>query len=296
MNILITGSEGNIGRRLADYLQGYHNIYCIDIKQDFRPYYKTVDVNDPMDLLDVFDTFKPEVVFHLAAMVSRVTCEISPSTTISTNVGGTNNIIQLCKKYNAKLMNFSTSEVYGNQGGELSESSILHPNNLYGVSKMLAEQLVNYERVNGLRAINIRPFMFYDEEESIGSNRSAMIRWAEALLNREKIDVHIGAMRSWLHIQDGVKILEKLMYADDHTINVGSPSVYEMSFIAKLMCEKIGIGYSDYINSTPLPDKMTLTKFPDLSIQTRKAPITFEYDIETGISLVIDNLRKRQSI
>jgi nucleoside-diphosphate-sugar epimerase len=293
MNILITGSEGNIGRRLSYHLQKDHNVYCIDIKQDFKPFYKTVDINSPTDLLDVFDTFKPDVVFHLAAMVSRVTCEISPSTTIHTNVGGTNNIIQLCKKYDAKLINFSTSEVYGNQGGINSEEDTLHPNNLYGMSKMFAEQLVDYERSNGLRAVNVRPFMFYDEEESLGNNRSAMIRWAESLLNGKKIDVHIGAMRSWLHIKDGVKILEKLMYTEEKTVNIGSPFIYKMSFVAELMCKQIGIEYNEYVNDTPLPDKMTLTKLPDLSIQTRVAPIEFEYDIETGISLVINNVRKR---
>lgn len=298
MNILITGSEGNIGKQLSYYLQHVknYNVYCIDIKQDFKPSYKTVDINNPIDLLDVFEAFKPDVVFHLAAMVSRVTCEISPATTIATNVGGTNNIIQLCKKYNSKLINFSTSEVYGNIGGILSENTIPCPNNLYGVSKLIAEQLVNYERSNGLRAINVRPFMFYDEDESLGDNRSAMIRWAESLLKRKPINVHIGAQRSWLHIKDGVKILEQLMYADEQTVNIGSPDVYDMSYIAHLMCDKIGIEYEKYVIESPLPDKMTLTKIPSLSIQMRIAPITFEYDIARGISLVINSVKKRMNL
>lgn len=293
MNILITGSEGNIGRRLSDYLQKNYNVFCVDIKQDYKPFYKTVDINNPTDLLDVFDTFKPNVVFHLAAMVSRVTCEISPSTTISTNVGGTNNIIQLCKKYDTKLINFSTSEVYGNQGGLLSETTPLRPNNLYGVSKMLAEQLVDYERSNSLRAINVRPFMFYDENESLGNNRSAMIRWGESLLKGKKVDVHVGAKRSWLHIKDGVKILEKLIYTTEQTVNVGSPSVYEVEYIVKLMCDIINLNYDDYVNIVPLPDKMTLTKYPDLNLQSNIAPIVFEYDIEKGVKSVLKNLINR---
>jgi nucleoside-diphosphate-sugar epimerase len=296
MNILITGSEGNIGRRLSSYLEKNHNVFCIDIKQNFKPSYKTVDINSSIDLLDVFETFRPDVVFHLAAMVSRVTCEISPATTILTNVNGTNNIIQLCKKYKSKLINFSTSEVYGNQEGILSESSPLFPNNLYGTSKMLAEQLVNYERSNGLIAINVRPFMFYDEEESTGSNRSAMIRWGESLLNRKKIDVHTGSERSWLHINDGVKILERLIYVEEPVINVGSPFIYKMRDVAEIMCRYLSIDQNLYISEIALPEKMTLIKHPDLSIQRRIAPIIFEYDIERGISLVIDNLRKRQSL
>lgn len=296
MKILLTGSEGNIGGRLFSYLKykGY-DVYGMDHKQGFKEHYSVADIKNPLDLIPVFNNFRPDIVFHLAAMVSRVTCEASPSTTIETNIAGTNNIAQLCKQYNSKLINFSTSEVYGNIGGLLSEDRYdLAPNNIYGLSKLLAEKIVNYERTNGLRAINVRPFMFYDEEETLGEHRSAMIRFCENLLNKEPIVVHKNSTRAWLHINDGVKILERIMYSDNFpTINVGNPETIETKYLAEYICKELGLSYDQYVKETELPERMTLEKKADLSRQSTVAPIEFEYPIERGIRLVLDRVKTR---
>jgi len=296
MKILITGSEGNIGKRLVSHLKnkGY-DVYGIDHKQDFKPNYSVADIKNPLDLIRVFNEFKPEIVYHLAAMVSRVTCEASPSMTIETNVAGTNNIIQLCKQYDCRLINFSTSEVYGNIGGLLSESRTdLLPNNIYGLSKLLAEHIVNYELSNGLKAISVRPFMFYDEEETIGEHRSAMVRFCERLLMGKRIQVHTGSRRGWLHINDGVKVLEALITCEwPLTMNIGNPNIVDTKFIAEYICKKLHLKYEDYVDETPLPEKMTLIKEADLSIQKRIAPIEFEYDITRGINIVLYNVERR---
>jgi len=131
-------------------------------------------------------------------MVSRVTSEKNPHLTVDTNVAGTSNIIQFCKKINAKLINFSTSEVYGNQQEVLLEdNSELLPNNIYGLTKLLAENLIEYEvKNNKLKAITVRPFMIYDKDETIGAHRSAMIGFAKSLIKGKKIIVHKNAQRS----------------------------------------------------------------------------------------------------
>lgn len=298
MKILLTGSEGNIGKRLFTYLEKRgHTVYGIDHVQNFKEKYSVADIKNPLDLIKVFNEFRPEVVYHLAAMVSRVTCEASPCMTIETNVSGTNNIVQLCKQYNCKLINFSTSEVYGNIGGLLSETrSDLNPNNIYGLSKLLAENIVNYERSNGLNAINVRPFMFYDEEETLGEHRSAMVRFCENLLLKRKIQVHKGSRRGWLHIKDGVPILERLIYADCHTINIGNPNIVETKFIAEYICNKLNISYDEFVEEVDLPDKMTLEKQADLSVQQRLFPVEFEYTITRGINVVLDRVERRLKI
>lgn len=147
---------------------------------------------------------------------------------------------------------------------------------------------------NGLNAMNIRPFMFYDEEETFGDNRSAMIRFAENLMRRKKVEVHNGAKRSWLHIRDGVKILEKLMLSDKaRIINVGSPDIYDMKYIAHFICDKIGIIYDDFVVEKELPDKMTLEKIPDLTIQNAIAPIEYDFNIVRGMNIVLYYVEKR---
>ena len=202
MKILVIGSEGNVGKELVPYLKKFHDVFRVDMVQSYDADYMIADIKNTNDLSIVFKKFQPEIVFNLAAMVSRVTCEKSKCLTVDTNLSGVMNVAQLCKTYKSKLIYFSTSEVYGNLDGYLKEDRQCNPNNFYGLTKYLGEFIINYERLNGLNALIVRPFMFYSELENFGTNRSAMIRFAENLYRKEKIEVHIGAKRSWLHMSN----------------------------------------------------------------------------------------------
>lgn len=271
MKILVTGSEGNIGKILVPYLRNKgHEVFGIDIVQGVGSDYRVADINHPIELAECFADFEPEIVYHMAAVVSRVTSEKSPSLTIQTNVAGTSNVIQLCKRYDSKLIFFSTSEVYGNgiDGWALDEHETTpHPNNLYGVSKLMGEALVHYEVDKGLKAIIIRPFMFYHENETMGTHRSAIIRFVESLLKGEKITVHHDSERGWLHLDEAVEILEKIAYVKTFEIvNIGTPDIWKMEDVARLICDELRVS-EDLIQLEPLPDRMTLVKCPELNKQ-----------------------------
>lgn len=296
MKILVTGSEGNIGQVLVPYLKSQgHDVFGIDHQQRFKDDYKTVDINNGADLINTFYGFMPDVIFHMAAMVSRVTCEQSPTTTVKTNLYGTENIIQLSKQVGAKLIFFSTSEVYGNIGGILSEDRTdLQPNNFYGLSKLIGEQLVQYEVSNGLNAIIVRPFMFYHEDETFGDHRSAMIRFITSLLKKEKIVVHTGSLRSWMHLDDAVVVLENLCYISGfQLLNIGSNCVYSMERVARIICDQLNLKYEDYIIELPLPDKMTLQKIPSVERQYELTDYLCKITIEEGIARVIARVKEK---
>ena len=297
MKILVTGSEGNIGQVLVPYLRSQgHSVRGIDVVQNFKDGYLTVDINNGADLINSFYSFLPDVVFHLAAMVSRVTCESSPCTAVKTNLYGTENIIQLCRQVNAKLIFFSTSEVYGNSGGVLSEDRTdLQPNNFYGLSMLIGEQLVKYDVENGLDAIIVRPFMFYHEDETIGDHRSAMIRFVTSLLKKERITVHTDSLRSWMHLDDAVVVLENLCYIGSfQLLNIGSNCVYSMERIARIICEQLDLKYEDYVTESPLPEKMTLQKIPSLEKQYELTEYLCKIRIEEGITRIIAKLKDKR--
>lgn len=103
---LIIGSEGNIGKPLVKYLKGKrYDVRETDVRPEWRKNYSMADINSPIDLLPLFD-WKPDVVFILSAMVSRVTCEQASSLAIRTNLGGINNVLQLCKRIDAMTVFF----------------------------------------------------------------------------------------------------------------------------------------------------------------------------------------------
>jgi nucleoside-diphosphate-sugar epimerase len=300
MKILMIGSEGNIGSKLVAHLrQCGHEVLRSDIIQHYAGDYVQTDVVSMGDLYDAALKFRPDAIYHLAAMVSRVTCEKAPHLTIDTNLTGTNNVAQLCKVVGARMINFSTSEVYGNITGLMSEDrKDIAPNNRYGLSKFLAEKIVEYEANNhGLKAVNVRPFMFYDEDETMGDHRSAMIRFAEGLVRGERITVHRGSKRSWMHMSDAVAALEKLIYLDKYyVINVGHPRVVETEYIAKYMCEKIGADFSKLVNLIDLPGRMTLEKYPDLSRQKEVLGFEPKISIEGGMERVLAKVKSRVGV
>ena len=287
MRTLIIGSEGNIGSKLVPYLRSQdHDVYRCDQLQGIGEDYAVVNILNSGDLLKVFMDFKPEVTILLAAMVSRVTCEASPVLAVDTNLSGLNNVIQLCKAFDSKLVYFSTSEVYGNIGGKLSEDRDCKPNNLYGLTKYLGEKLVRYELNN---ALIVRPFMFYDEDETRGDHRSAMIRFAYHLSRGEKITVHKGSKRSWMHISDGVRMIESLIHLKEaYTVNIGSPELISTEDLAGKICTYFGLRYEDYVNEYDLPSKMTLEKIPDIALQTELTGLIPEVNLDEGIKRVCD--------
>jgi nucleoside-diphosphate-sugar epimerase len=276
------------------YLRDFgHRVLCADIYNKYCPDYFQTDIVHPNDLYPVVIKERPEVIYNLAAMVSRVTCEASPHMTVDRNLGGTNNVIQLAKIVGAKLIVFSTSEVYGNQGGVQSENCTqLRPNNRYALSKLLCEELTKYEvDYCGLDAVIVRPFMFYHEREDIGSHRSAMIRFGYDLFHYQKIELHKGSKRSWLHMNDAVTALEKLIYLNKFfIINIAHPHVIEMEQLARRFCEIYGRSYEEYVKEIPLPSQMTLEKIPDVSRQKYLLGFEPRIDIEEGIKRVADRI------
>lgn len=293
---VVTGSMGNIGKPLVKYLKEHeYEVREIDIKPGYRENYYCADITDPADIMQVFDGFEPDYIFHLAAMVSRVTCEQSGSMCIETNLTGTQNMLTFAKKYHSMFINFSTSEVYGPDIQFMDESETPHPNNRYGLSKLLAESLVEYEvRQHGLRAVSLRPFMMYDENEDLGAHRSAMIRFAEDLYMGKEITVHQGSARGWLHVSDAIRAIEAATRVEDYSvINIGNGEVHTIEELAYAFCEEYEMDHS-LIKILPLPERMTLVKNPNLQRQKELLGVVPMVGFREGIHRVANKMKERR--
>jgi nucleoside-diphosphate-sugar epimerase len=292
---LVIGSEGNIGKPLVRRLREQSvEVLEVDIRPGWRDGYLVADINHPIDLLPAFD-LEPDVVFLLSAMVSRVTCEQASSLAIATNLSGVNNVIQLTKRVGAKLVFFSTSEVYG-PNLEFMDEAIPNPrpNNRYGLSKLLGESLVGYEvEHGGLRAVTLRPFMMYDEHEDLGDHRSAMIRFAFNLSRGLPIDVHEGSARGWLHASDAVRAIVASTALDEYSvINIGHPDVVPILDLAEMVRAELGAS-PDLIKVVPIPGQMTLVKRPNLERMTHLLGVRPQISLEEGVRRVVERIRSR---
>ena len=292
---LIIGSEGNIGKPLVKYLKGLgYEVRETDVRPEWRKNYLMADINCPIDLLPLFD-WEPDVVFILSAMVSRVTCEQASSLAIRTNLGGINNVLQLCKRINAMTVFFSTSEVYG-PGCKVMDESISDPlpNNRYGLSKLLGEKLVEYEvREHGLKAVTLRPFMMYDENEDLGDHRSAMIRFATNLALGKQIEVHKGSARGWFHVSDAVKAIESAGHVSEyHVINIGHPDIRPISELAEMIRIELRAPQS-LIKIMKIPNRMTQIKKPNLDRQKDILGVAPSITLEEGVRRVCAKVMDR---
>lgn len=295
MRIIITGSEGNVGKKLMLYLQdkGYE-VFGVGTTARIADDYRMADINNSIELSEVFHDFRPDVCYHLAAKTGRLLCEKSPAAAIETNVMGTNTIIQLCHFYHVRLIYFSTCEVYGNTSGLHTEDRELSPNNIYGLSKVMGEQLVKYYITCGLKAIIVRPFMLYHESEQTGDHHSALICFCDKLIKRQKITVYIGNQRGWTYMDDAIQIFELLLHTEgNYTINIGNPNIYSISELARMICNKIGISYDDYVIEEEMPERTSYTREPDLRKQTELTGFNDFTSLSEGLDRVINNLCNR---
>jgi nucleoside-diphosphate-sugar epimerase len=292
---LVLGSEGNIGAPLVTHLRASGvDVLEADIRPAWREHFVMADINQPVDLLPAFD-WQPDVVFLLSAMVSRVTCEQASSLAVATNLGGVNNVLQLAKRAGSRVVFFSTSEVYG-PGADPMDERIAdpRPNNRYGLTKLLGEQLVEYEvRTHGLKAAVLRPFMVYDENEDLGDHRSAMIRFTSELALGRPIEVHEGSARSWLHISDAVRAIEASARLDQYAvINIGHPDVVPVAELAERIRTTLGADPA-LVRVRPLPSRMTLVKRPALDRMRHLLGVAPRVGLAEGVDLVCAKVRER---
>lgn len=292
---LVIGSEGNVGVPLVEHLKasGYE-VLETDVRPDNRVGYWTADMNQPIDLLPVFD-WGPDVVFMLSAVVSRAVCEQASGLAVATNLAGINNVLQLCKRAGARIVFYSSSEVYG-PGIELMDeaTTLPQPNNRYGLTKYLGEKLVEYEvRAYGLEAVTLRPFMIYSEHEEFNDRRSAMIRFAGNLLQHKPVVVHTGTARGWLHVSDAVRAMEAAAHVDQYAaINIGHPDIVPMETLVELIRAESEADPS-LITFEPQPEGMTPEKRPALLRQEQILGVVPQVSLVDGVRRVCAQMRMR---
>lgn len=138
MRVLVTGGSGFIGSHLINRLENDgHEVFNVDIHAKIP-----VDIRIPHKVKNVFEKFRPEIVFHLAALASVPLCEKHVDRAYKTNVLGSLNVIKASSTNGARLIFSSSAAVYGNPKViPTPEETPLEPFNHYGLTKVVVECL-----------------------------------------------------------------------------------------------------------------------------------------------------------
>ena len=214
MRILVTGSEGVLGKVLKETLrtQG-HEVWGCDRNHDADPQFMRVDIAEARQVNRVFDKAQPELVYHLAAEFGRKNGQEYYEQLWKSNCIGTRNVIEACLNFESTLVFSSSSEAYGMASqytapGEALREELLdvHPpqfHNEYALSKWTNERQIYTSAVNdGLRAIVLRFFNVYGPGEYFSPYRSVACQFLYRALSRMPVTVHEDSSRSHLFVGD----------------------------------------------------------------------------------------------
>lgn len=131
--ILITGGKGMLGTALLNELSKYdYRVVVTDVD--------TMDITKPTEVCKMFNQFKPEVVFHLAAYTNVDKAELDTEAAYKLNVLGTANVVDCCKEYDSHLIYVSTDYVFGgDKTKKYTPKDEPCPLNVYGETKLAGE-------------------------------------------------------------------------------------------------------------------------------------------------------------
>ena len=137
MKVLVTGSEGFLGRRLCVLLEAQteHTVFRYDLQLG----------HDVLNAKQLDDALKGvDACIHLAAVADLYIAEKNPEQTQSINVEATQIVLEVCNRHDVRLLFASTVCAYGNNGYEQSdENAPLAPTEVYALSKATAETLLS---------------------------------------------------------------------------------------------------------------------------------------------------------
>ncbi len=277
----MTGGAGFLGSHLCETLlnQG-HEVVCLDnyftgqkknvVHLLKNPYFELIrhDVTMPFFI-------EVDEIYNLACPASPIHYQFNPIKTVKTSVMGAVNMLGLAKRIRAKILQASTSEVYGDpQVHPQKEDYWGHVNPIgiracYDEGKRCAETLfVNYHRQNQVRIKIARIFNTYGPRMHPSDGRVVSNFIVQALQNRDITVYGDGSQtRSFCYVDDLVKALILLMETDDKCtgpVNLGNPSEFTILELARMIIRLTKS--SSRIVFEPLPSDDPLQRKPDISL------------------------------
>ncbi len=306
MRILVTGGAGFIGSHLCERLLGEgHDVICLDnfftgsksniihLMDNHRFELVRHDITQPI-LLEV------DRIYNLACPASPIHYQYNPVKTTKTSVMGTINMLGLAKRVKARILQASTSEVYGDPQvhpqteeywGNVNPIGI---RSCYDEGKRVAETLMmDYHRQNGVDIRIIRIFNTYGPRMAENDGRVVSNFILQALRNEDITVYGDGSQtRSFCYVSDLVEGMIRMMENDQEFIgpvNLGNPVENSILEFAERIIELTGS--RSRIIFTHLPQDDPKQRQPDISLAGKQLAWKPVVALEDGLRKTIDYFR-----
>ena len=301
-NILVTGGAGFIGSHLCDKLiQEGNHVICLD--NFFFFFYKNIEHlldNKEFELIrhDIVEpiTIEADEIYNLACPASPIHYQFNAIKTIKTNVIGVTNMLDLALRTKAKILQASTSEVYGNPTVHPQKEDYWGNVNPIGIrscydeGKRVAETLMmDFHRQFNIDIKIIRIFNTYGPRMAENDGRVVSNFIIQALKNEDITIYGDGSQtRSFCYVDDLIKGMTNLMETKDFIgpVNVGNNDEYSILELANMIIKLTNS--NSKIIFKPLPSDDPIRRKPDLTLAKEKLNYEPQINIETGLKKTIE--------
>ncbi len=254
--ILVTGHKGFVGTNLTNALTEPWCGYDLRDGNDIRN-------EQQLDLF--FEQHLPDKVVHLAALAGVRQGEEYPEEYYSTNILGTQLVVNMCEKYGVKhLVNFSSSSVFGGGTPPTKETDDKNPIGVYGISKLAAEHIVKVSNIPQITTV--RPFTVYGYK---GRPEQVVYKW----INQIKKDRHItryggdNSNRGYVYVNDLVQGVLSILSKDGawgyQDFNLGGQEVIGIMDLVEMF--ETFFPFTFEVSLKELPAVDPLSNFADVS-------------------------------
>lgn len=285
--VLVTGGAGFLGSHLCDYLINKNEkVICVDnlftgSKENIKhlldnPNFKFIN-HDIIDPLYVEGTIVDQI-YNLACPASPIHYQLNPVRTIKANTIGVINMLGLAKKHKARILQASTSEVYGDPLEHPQKESYrgnvnpIGPRACYDEGKRVAETLFfDYNRQHKLDIKIMRIFNTYGPRMAQNDGR-VVSNFILSALKKEPIQIYGDGKqtRSFCYVSDLIEGMYRLMNVENFTgpVNIGNPGEFTMLELANKVLELAES--KSKIEYKPLPQDDPMKRKPDISLAKEK--------------------------
>ena len=301
--VLVTGGAGFVGSHLCKALldRGDH-VVCIDNFISGRlSNIEPLKKNPEFDLL-IHDVTEPynfyvDEIFNLACPASPIFYQRDPIATYKTTVLGAINALDLALRWNAKIFQASTSEVYGDALVHPQPESYWGNVNPHGVrscydeGKRGAESLFfDYYRKHNMRIKVARIFNTYGPNMNVDDGRVVSNFIIQALQNHD-ITVYGDGLqtRSFCYVDDLIRGMLALMDSDDSVtgpVNLGNPGEFTMLELAEKVLKQTGS--KSKLTFKPLPGDDPRVRRPDITLAGKLLGWKPEIPLDEGLRRTIE--------
>lgn len=309
--ILVTGGAGFLGSHLCERLleEGNEVIsldnYFTGQKKNIihlmgNPYFEVVrhDVTMPFYI-------EVDEIYNLACPASPIHYQYNPIKTIKTSVSGAINMLGLAKRIKAKILQASTSEVYGDPKVHPQKEDYwgyvnpIGPRACYDEGKRCAESLfMNYHFQNKVRIKILRIFNTYGPRMHPNDGRVVSNFIVQALKNEDITIYGDGSQsRSFCYVDDLIEGMIRLMNTGEEftgPVNVGNPGEFTILELAELVIKLTG-SRSKLIYE-PLPQDDPLQRRPDITLARKELGWEPKIRLEDGIVKTIEYFKKELTL